>query len=189
MWARDPWSAQDMSTYHNLCSPESNPIDFKPLQRQRRWERSSDSRQFLKSWLTEMIDSQRVKLDSICNSREFATTPITKMWQISSNYLQLKFCLLASFRWVRYLFLWGVEDGGHVLLGEDSLLKNFKNTRLPTSSVPDYHQLFGLQIVFSHDEIGYKQVWLQCRQQLREGGCVPVLSTLNYWYLSIFTSS
>ena len=23
MWARDPWSAQDMSTYHNLCSPES----------------------------------------------------------------------------------------------------------------------------------------------------------------------
>ena len=21
MWARDPWSAQDMSTYHNLCSP------------------------------------------------------------------------------------------------------------------------------------------------------------------------
>ena len=22
MWARDPWSAQDMSTYHNLCSPD-----------------------------------------------------------------------------------------------------------------------------------------------------------------------
>ena len=22
LWARDPWSAQDMSTYHNLCSPE-----------------------------------------------------------------------------------------------------------------------------------------------------------------------
>ena len=22
MWARDPWSARDMSTYHNLCSPE-----------------------------------------------------------------------------------------------------------------------------------------------------------------------
>ena len=185
MWARDPWSAQDMSTYHNLCSPESNPIDFKPLQRQRRWERSSDSRQFLKSWLTEMIDSQRVKLDSICNSREFATPPITKMWQISSNYLQLKFCLLAIFRWVRYLFLWGVEDGGHIFFREDPLLKNFKNTSLPTSSVPDYHQLFGLQIVFGHNG----QVWLQWWQQLRAGGSVPVLSTLNYWYLSIFTSS
>ena len=22
MWAHDPWSAQDMSTYHNLCSPD-----------------------------------------------------------------------------------------------------------------------------------------------------------------------
>ena len=25
MWARDPWSAQDMSTYHNLCSPVTHP--------------------------------------------------------------------------------------------------------------------------------------------------------------------
>ena len=47
-----------------------------------------------------------------------------------------------------------MEDGGQVLFREDPLLKNFKETSLPTSSVPDYHQLFGFQIVFSHDEVG-----------------------------------
>ena len=47
-----------------------------------------------------------------------------------------------------------MEDGGHIFFGEDSLLKNFKDRSLPTSSVPDYHQLFGFQIVFSHDEVG-----------------------------------